>query len=165
MRFSLILFLLCVSVTAAGPVVVDVGKGDVAVYYDPTQPNEKISIVWLSYCIGRLHYVVMHRHEYPKKISGELVPKFKEEVEARFVGVDTYKNLLGKDLEADAYWDAVRKASEAGFLEEYVWTYFRKDTWPLSEKPAKMEAFAKWAEATLPNHTPVTYGTLVGKKG
>ena len=143
----------------------NVGKGDVAIAYDPKQPNEKISIVWLSYCIGRLHYVVEHRSEYPKKISGELAPKFKEEVAGRFVGLDTYKNMLGKKLEADDYWEVVRKVADAGFLEEYVWSFFHRDSWPEVEKPAKLSEFTDWSKLHLSDHTPQTYGSLVGKKG
>jgi len=162
---TVISFLLVATIAFAGPVKMDVGKGDVAIAYDPTQPNEKISIVWLSYCIGRLHYFVQHRGEYPKKITGTLVPKFREEVEGRFTGLDTYKNMLGKKFEADAYWADVKAVSEAGFLDEYVWTYFFRDSWPLSEKPMKISEFTIWKKDHLSSHTPATYGALTSKKG
>ena len=157
----LLSILLAFSTATAGPVKMEVGQADFAIVFDPTQP---IAIVWLSYCIGRLHYVVEHRSDYPRKVTGELTPTFKEEVEGRFTALDTYKNMTEqKKLDTDSYWEDVKKVAAADFLDEYVWTYFYRDTWAKTKKPAKLEKFGAWQKKNLPNHKAVTYGAIAGK--
>lgn len=140
-------------------------KPDVAISYDPTQPSRELGPVWLSYCIGRLSYVLDHPKEYPKKPGKRWIPTIEEETEGRFVGLDTYRALrkAGK-IGADSYWEDVSAVSDAGFLKEYVWAFFRRESWPAEKAPPKLEAFEEWRSREIPNHKPYTNGEIIVRK-
>ncbi len=90
---------------------------------------------------------------------------FPEEIAGRTAAVNVYEQMRnqGKN-ERDAYWDDVVKVSKAGFLPEYVWTYFRKPSWKESAAPIKLAAFTTWQRSNLPSHRPVTHGGLAYSK-
>ena len=117
--------------------------------------------VWMSYLIARLAYVMKHRSEYPAGGHGPLVPTFQEEIAGRTAAANVYQQMRaqGKN-ERDAYWDDVVKVSKSGFLPEYVWTYFRKPSWPESAAPKKLAQFAPWQRTNLASHRPVTHGGI-----
>ncbi len=117
--------------------------------------------VWMSYLLARLAYVTKHPSEYPAAGRGTLVATFPEEIAGRAAGLEVYQQMRsqGKN-ERDAYWEDVVKVSKAGFLPEYVWTYFRKASWPASAAPKKLAAFSPWQRSNLALHHPVTRGGI-----
>ncbi len=119
----------------------------------------------MSYLLARLAYVVKHPAEYPPGGHGLVVATFPEEFAGRTAAVQVYQQMRsqGKN-ERDAYWDDVVKVLKAGFLPEYVWTYFRKPSWKESAAPKKLAAFTAWQRSNLPSHRPVTHGGLAYSK-
>ncbi len=117
--------------------------------------------VWMSYLLARLAYVTKHPAEYPNSGRGQLVATFREETAGRDAALAIYQQMRsqGKN-ERDAYWEDVVKVARAGFLPEYVWTYFRKPSWPESATPRKLAQFSAWQRTNLASHRPVTYGGL-----
>lgn len=122
--------------------------------------SKEQSAVWLGYLIARANYIKQHENEYAD-VKGILIPHFAEEVDARSKAARTYEELSAKDKKLhDDYFEDLVKVEEAGFMEEYVWTYLRQSTWADSERPSKLAEFASWKEANLPNHRAVTYGSI-----
>ena len=56
---------------------------------------------------------------------------------------------------ADEYLDLLSDVREHGFLDEYVWHYFRKQQW---KAPGELEPkrFDRWRRQELPRHKPTT---------
>ncbi len=164
MKKSLIAFLAlfaCSSLWAQ--VLVDFGpKHNLVWNYNP---RDKSALVWLSYGIGRFSYVTEHRREYPKSGTGELSSRFGDELKGRETALDTYVNFrkAGK-CEKDDFWEEVRSASDAGFLAEYVWTFYRRDDWPAKAEPKRLKEFEVWRAAQIPNHKAETHGKIEFKK-
>ena len=125
---------------------------------DPTAPALN---VWLTYLLGRLSYVTQHPSEYPAHGHGLVIPTLPEEFTGRRTAVEAYQEMLhaGK-ITRDPYWDDVVKVSQAGFLLEYVWTYFHKPAWNAVKPPKKLAQFEQWRKANLAAHRPATYGGL-----
>jgi hypothetical protein len=63
---------------------------------------------------------------------------------------------------ADPYLDTLLAVDRAGFLEEYVAYYFRKDGWQMPSD-LDMEAFRDWRRSRLERHRAETH--LVGSWG
>lgn len=144
------------SVPAAEPEATK--KPGFAIQFDPNSPSPA---VWLAYLLARLNYVMKHESEYPRSGSGTIVATFPEEVEGRTSAARIYREL-GSDGKSkrDSYWDDLARVSAAGFMKEYVWTYFRKPSWNESEAPKKLAKFTSWKKTALAGHKPVTYGAI-----
>jgi hypothetical protein len=100
------------------------------------------------------------KHKLSSPSSGEIIPTFDEEVEARSMAT----LVLGlSNSRGGSYWDAIAKVGGAGFLKEYVWTYFRRPNWPAKQVPKNLAAFEKWRSINLRNHKPETRGKLMAK--
>lgn len=85
------------------------------------------------------------------------------EYRARETLVDTWdERQLADPAPEDAYLDALRRVDEAGYLEEYVVHYFRREAWSV---PADLDlrGFERWRRDVLPRHRPET--RLVGSWG
>ena len=115
-------------------------------------------VAWLGYLGARAAF--REKHKLPSPSSGEIIPTFDEEVEARGMAA----LLLGlTDSHGGSYWDAVTKVQSAGFLKEYVWTYLHRPSWPVKQAPKNLAAFEKWRSVNLKNHKPETRGNLMAK--
>jgi hypothetical protein len=117
--------------------------------------------VWMSYLLARLAYVMKHPAEYPASGRGKLIASFPEEVAGRTAATGVYQQmrLQGKN-ERDNYWEDLEKVSKAGYMQEYVWTYFRQTSWKESAAPKNLAQFSQWQQSRLANHRPLTYGGL-----
>ena len=156
-------FLLFACTPLWSQVIMDFGpKYDLLWDYNP---KDKSAIIWLSYGIGRFKYVTEHRGDYPKGGSDVLPSLFGDELKGRELALDTYVKFLkvGK-CEKDDFWDEVRTVSDAGFMPEYVWTFYRRDDWPAKSAPKKLEEFARWRAEQIPNHKADTHGKIKFKK-
>ena len=56
---------------------------------------------------------------------------------------------------ADARLDALAQISEAGFLNEYLWTYARDPQWVWNPSNGRLQEFKKWAQAKLQGELPL----------
>jgi hypothetical protein len=131
--------------------------------FDPDKPNEKSAVIWLGYLSAR---VVFHdKHHLPMPVSGEIIPTFEEEVDARRTASQIYRELKEKDAKLkDAYWDTLSEVDRRGFMAAYVWTFLRRKQWPAAARPANLAAFEQWRRVALPKHAPQTYGSLEAGK-
>jgi hypothetical protein len=124
---------------------------------DPTLSQDEMAS-WLGYAGARSAY--REQHKLPSPASGEIVPTFDEEVEARGMAA-LFLSL--SNSHGGSYWDAVVKVQSAGFLKEYVWTYLRRPSWSANQAPKNLAAFEKWRRANLKNHKPETRAKLMAK--
>ncbi len=134
------------------------GSVEFTIDVEPAAPS---ATVWMAYLVARLSYVTKHPSEYPANATGLVVATFPEELAGRVTGVELYQKMLKqKKIPHDAYWDDVVKVAYAGYLPEYVWTFFRKPSWNQAAAPKKLAQFSAWRKTNLPAHRPATYGGL-----
>lgn len=88
--------------------------------------------------------------------GGELVPSFETELglyRALFVDEgDGQKTKVGRQL---------KKADEAGFLDELIWTETHRESW--GDKPPEgltLDAYSKWKKKNLRNFRPPSFGSV-----
>jgi hypothetical protein len=124
---------------------------------DPSLTQDEVA-TWLGYLGARAAY--REKHKLPSPQSGEIVPTFNEEVEARGVAVAFYAVMNSRK---DNYWDTVAKVQSAGFLKEYVWTYLHRPTWGATQPPKNLQAFSNWRRVNLKDHKAETRGKLMAK--
>jgi hypothetical protein len=128
----------------------------VIVRFDPDKPNHKSAVVWLGYLISRTAFHEKHRLPIPE--SGEILPTFAEEVDARRSAVQIYRELKEKDRKLkDPYWETLADVERRGFMAAYVWTFLCRKEWP-----SKAQPFNNWKQHALPKHVAQTYGWLEG---
>jgi hypothetical protein len=135
----------------------------ISVRFDPDKPNEKSAAIWLGYLIARVAY--HDKHNLPIPPSGEIIPSFDEELDARKAATQIYRELKEKDAKLkDPYWETLSEVDRRGFLAAYVWTFLRRQQWPAVARPANLAAFEAWKNQALPKHKPQTYGWLEAGK-
>lgn len=135
----------------------------VVMRYDPHKPNRNSALIWLAYLISRTAF--HEEHHLPIPTSGEIVPSFAEEVDARTTTVKAYRELKAKDSKIkDAYWETLSEVERRGFMAAYVWTCLHRKEWPSKVRPSGMAAFNDWKQHALPRHVAKTYGWLEGGK-
>jgi hypothetical protein len=136
---------------------------NVAVRFDPTKPNEKSAAIWLGYLMARVVY--HEKHKLPIPPSGEIIPSFDEELDARTSAAQIYRELKEKDAKLnDPYWEILSDVDRRGFMSAYVWTFLRRKQWPSTARPANLAAFETWKKQALPKHKAQTYGWLEAGK-
>jgi len=136
---------------------------NIAVRFDPTKPNQKLATIWLGYLLARVAY--HEKHNLPVPLSGEIVPSFSEELDARSSATHIYRELQEKDATLkDPYWESLSAVDHRGFMGAYVWTFLRRPQWPSTERPSNLSAFDAWKKQALPKHKAQTYGWLEAGK-
>ena len=80
---------------------------------------------------------------------------FTEEIEARKGCAYLWREVKVKDDLTNRYLDAPVAVLEAGFLQEYVWTYFRNSNWQQPES-LRLDEFDHWRSLNLQDHEPET---------
>ena len=139
------------------------GAPTIVVRFDPTKPNKKSATIWMGYLISRLAY--HEKHKLPIPPSGEIVPSFSEELDARSSATLVYRELKEKDARLkDPYWETLSEIDRRGFMGAYVWTFLRRSEWPATACPANLAAFEAWKKQALPNHKAQTHGWLEAGK-
>jgi hypothetical protein len=135
----------------------------IEIRFDPDKPNEKSAAIWLGYLMARVVY--HEKHKLPVPPSGEIVPSFSEELDARSSATQIYRELKEKDAKLkDPYWETLSDVDRRGFLGAYVWTFFRRPQWPATARPDNLVAFEAWKKQALPKHKAQTYGWLEAGK-
>jgi len=154
------------AITAAGVIAVAASAfaaSAVVVRFDPDKPNTKSATIWLGYLMART--VFHEKHGLPMPVSGEIIPTFEEEVDARTAASQIYRELKEKDAKLkDPYWETLLEVRGHGFMGAYVWTFLRRKQWPAMARPANLAAFEEWKRRALPNHKVQTYGWLEAGK-
>lgn len=135
----------------------------IAIEWDPRDSAEGAGAIWLGYLMARAAY--RDKQKLPIPATGEIVPTFAEEIEARSGATMIYQELKEKDKKLhDAYWEQLGKVAAKGFMPAYVWTYLRRSSWPESEAPRNLAAFEHWRASALKNHKAQTHGRLSASK-
>jgi hypothetical protein len=162
-HFTALLFLFLTALSANAQVIIDFNPA--CEFVIDFNPDWKSPLVWLAYNVGRLGFIVDHRSAYPANGTGVLLPDFADERAGRSVALEAYQaSMEKKEIEKDQYWEDVGKVAAAGYLSEYVWTYFKRDNWSAKDAPRKLDEFARWQKQSIPNHKPQTYGKIQYKK-
>jgi hypothetical protein len=139
----------------------------VAIEWNPENPKGE-GAFWLLYLSTRALYIEKHSSLYEKK-EGPITPTFDEECEARKVVVESYRQIKESDKELNVpYFNDLDRIEKAGYLREYVWTYFYQFNWKKKPEDLKLEAFDKWRLVELKDHEAITKGRVTyvtsGKK-
>jgi hypothetical protein len=125
----------------------------------PTDDKQE-SAIWLSYLIARTNYVAEHESEYDLQ-PGPLMARFEEEVQARQTAARIYSELLEQgDQRPLPYFDDLSLIDGAGLMKEYVWTYFRQESWGEAPATLRLDQFSDWRLEHMPEHQPETQGGL-----
>jgi hypothetical protein len=88
---------------------------------------------------------------------------------ARTDVVKIYREMLAKDSSLDVpYFDELVRVDDSSYMSEYVWTFLHQPTWVKPPPNLRLPAFDEWSKTHLPNHHPLTKGSLqfvAGKGG
>jgi len=84
---------------------------------------------------------------------------FETEFKAREFMIDLWLRLK-KEKETDPYIEDLVKVRDAGFLREYVWTFFRTPAWSAPPAGLKLADFRNWRADHLHGHKPQTLAAV-----
>ena len=158
--FSLAALLLALPRVDAAAAGNDLG---IQIVLDPSLKDQKDAPVWLAYALGRANYIQSHPDLY-RHAKGRIAPRFEEELKGRTDAVQVYVELKEQDKSLRSpYFEDLEKVRTAGFLKEYVWSYFNPGPWEDAPPPERLAAFKSWMAGNLQGHRPQTYGTIVIK--
>jgi tetratricopeptide (TPR) repeat protein len=147
----LAVLLACAHQTA--PVDRPTDRGIVTVSPEAVAQGERALAAWIAYGTVRARLFedrVGHFHNQ----SGD---DYAIELGARAALADAWAEHRG--TEANAYLDLLLDVRRAGFLEEYVVTYFARPGWTVPGEALSqltLPAFASWGKTRLANHRPLT---------
>lgn len=116
--------------------------------------NPSIAAAWYAYALSHANWISEHYKD--KDPAKDYKLAFEEELLCRGNLVQVWYELKEKtpDLK-DIYLDEMVTVRDAGFLEEYIWTYHSDEGWPLPEN-LQLEEFDAWMAENLPEHHPET---------
>jgi hypothetical protein len=113
---------------------------------------------WIAYVAGRAAWRA--ENNIADEPAGEpLAPLFEETVGAYQMAFGMTGESKSLRLRRKSPLADTQRAVRAGYLQEYVWTYLRDETW---SEPAglRLQEFDAWRTKNLKNHRPVTYGSI-----
>ena len=106
---------------------------------------------WVSYSLTRSTCQLQIGGENPARASS-----FDCELAAREHLLESWAEKKARlDGASDSYLDQLARVAEAGFLREYVATYFARRNWELPPD-LDVPAFDAWRKAVLSRHKPET---------
>ena len=106
---------------------------------------------WVSYSLSRTACQLQIGGDNPARASS-----FDCELAARKHLLESWAEKKARHGDAsDPYLDQLAGVAEAGFLREYVATYFGRRNWQLPSDLG-VSAFDAWRKAALPRHKPET---------
>ncbi len=133
----------------------------VEIVWDPATPAPE-GRIWMTYLFTRAAFAA--RERVKDGATGESEPTFEEEVRARKMAVNTFRDLRNTNRAlASAYFSDVDRVEAAGFLREYVWRYLRHDSWEQVPLGLDLSGFDEWRMVELSRHVPVTHGRIAFK--
>ena len=122
--------------------------------------EEGIQASWLGYGLARAKWLMENvlannPEAYTYKRS------FEEEVYARESLAKIWGELKENDpLLKDSYLDSLLSIFKVGLIKEYVWVFFREDTWQPPSETLKLAEFSKWQVENIPNHYPQSFAEI-----
>lgn len=105
---------------------------------------------WVAYSLGRSTCQLAIGGDNPARSHS-----FDCELKARMVLVDTWLEETKFTDETDGYLDQLVAVSDAGFLDEYVWVFLRREGWTRPDG-LELDRFAEWRDERLPEHRAKT---------
>jgi hypothetical protein len=116
-------------------------------------------VAWLAYGLGLSKFVT--DHDLGNDLSeGPWAPTFDAEVFARKNQMQIWHEIKEKNAISYEFMEQMELIMEAGFLEEYVWTYYKSPTWPQKDG-LRLTEFSQWASSNLKNHQPMSGAKIV----
>lgn len=89
----------------------------------------------------------------------EYIRSYETELKARKHMIDSYQqmftNMKLQETDKDEYLEEVKKISDSGFIQEYVFYSFNKYNWQVPEGLREKD-YQEWMQSNLPNHQPQT---------
>jgi hypothetical protein len=128
-------------------------KLSVQVMLDPTLKQKSNAFSsWLIYGIARNKWISSN---YPDLSSYKYL--FAEEFDARETLVKVWIELSGTSSgENDTYLEELAIVYRAGYLKEYVWTYFHYED-PTPPDGLRLPQYTQWVTQNLPQHRVQTH--------
>lgn len=132
---------------------------NVSIVWDPNTPSAENQL-WMAYLMTRAAQIAKETAEQDFPV-GDWQATFDEEVRARTMAVNTFRNLKtnGRKPES-AYFRDLDRVESAGFLREYAWRYLHGASWTSPPAGLKLQDFDQWRAIYLTNHVAVTYGRI-----
>jgi hypothetical protein len=136
-----------------------VPRVNVSIVWDPKTPTAENQL-WMTYLLTRAAQIAKEssNRDFP---LGDRQASFDEEVRARTMAINTFRNLKTKGPQPNsAYFSDLDRVESAGFLKEYAWRYLHAATWITPPPGLDLNAFDAWRVTHLTNHVAVTYGRI-----
>jgi hypothetical protein len=107
--------------------------------------------MWLAYAVELTKYVREHPDSGPP-CGGIFEPPYQLELDARLAALREYRARPANGRRS-GYFQVLSKVDNAGFLDEYVWTYLHKDAWGTAPPhELAMGAFEEFRARELGTH-------------
>jgi hypothetical protein len=137
---------------------------NVVIQWDPATPASERKL-WTIYLYTRAAATAAET-EHESLPIGEHPPSFNEEVRARLLAVNLYRQLRRSEPAlSSVYFADLDRVEAAGYLREYVWRYLRSGSWTHPPEGLELASFDAWRHAHLRHHVPVTYGRIALRRG
>lgn len=132
----------------------------------------QVTILWGNPPISKLEvttwvgYLMLRAQEHKgTRECGDTVqivqPSFDEELRARDRAVTVYTAVKPKLQDVPVpYFEGLSRAFDAGFRQEYVWTYLYRPTWGAPPENFRLKEFDEWRAVNLNGHEGLTVGAL-----
>ena len=154
---SLICLMLCLSfATAQESSPKYIVLLDESLMNDDADPS--VSAAWLSYALSHVNWIKDHYKDKDPVKDYKLT--FEEELFCRDNMVQVWYEIQEKTPGLqDVYLNETLTVRNAGFLEEYVWTYHSYEGWTLPEN-LELKEFDAWMAENLTEHQPKTLSRI-----
>ncbi len=132
---------------------------NVVILWDPATPASERKL-WTIYLYARAAATAVET-EHDSLPLGEHASSFDEEVRARLLAVNLYRELRRSEPAlSSAYFADLDRVEAAGYLREYVWRYLKSAAWTRPPHGLALASFDAWRSAHLRHHLPVTHGRI-----
>ena len=127
--------------------------------------EEIITSAWLAYGLARIGWI---KENVPvedlKNDTYHLT--FEEEFYGREKLAQIWEEFKEKNPQLkDRYLDTLLKIFKANFLKEYVWIFFKDESWKKPSEELQLSEFVKWSEKNQPEiYQETLAGVIINRK-